>query len=674
MKLLNLNILKLTFYLALGILIAHYSAISLNTSLTLTISLLLCTVLTLHLVKLKRIDSIYFGLAAFVSMVSIGILTTNLNNQKLSSKHYTNHNSEGETITFRIKSALKPNSYYHKYIIELLKVEDYSVSGQALLNIKKDSTSTALKTDAIYLTTESLLEIKSSLNPNQFDYKNYLEKQYIYHQIHTNQKDLFLIKKTKHTLFGYSDLLRENIITKLQSYNFSSDALSVINALLLGQRQDISKEVYSSYAKAGVIHILAVSGLHIGIILMLLNYTLSPLNYIKYGKTVKIILILALLWSFAVIAGLSASVTRAVTMFSIIAIGMNLKRPTNIYNTITISIFILLLFKPLFLFDVGFQLSYMAVLSIVAIQPIISKQWNPRFWVTKKIWDIFTVTLAAQLGVLPISLFYFHQFPSLFFLSNLIIIPFLGIILGFGFLIIVLALLNGLPEVIATIYGETINSMNGFVLWISKQEAFFFQDISYNFLQVITSYLLIIALVRLYVNRNLKWVGYTLTSILLFQGTFIYTKHNTNTKGFTIFHKNRHTVITNKSNMSLRIDSNLDSLNTFKALTNYKVANNIKEIQLEPLNHIYKINDEILLVIDSVEVYRVKSFKPDYILLSNSPKINLKRMIDSILPKQIIADGSNYKSYINRWKTTCKKQKIPFHYTGEMGAFIINTK
>ena len=151
-------------------------------------------------------------------------------------------------------------------------------------------------------------------------------------------------------------------------------------------------------------------------------------------------------------AGLSPSVTRAVTMFSIVTCAQFLKRPTNIYNTISISIFLMLLVKPIYLFDVGFQMSYLAVLAIVSVQPMLYKLWKTPNLVIDKFWQILTVTIAAQLGVAPLGLFYFHQFPGLFFISNLVIIPVLGIILGLGIFVIFLALLDSLPEVIAEVF------------------------------------------------------------------------------------------------------------------------------------------------------------------------------------------------------------------------------
>jgi competence protein ComEC len=463
------------------------------------------------------------------------------------------------------------------------------------------------------------------------------------------------------------------ITFKLKQHNFKPDELAIINALLLGQRQDISEEIYNSYTRAGAIHILAVSGLHVGIVLLLLSFVLKPVEYIRHGKTIKVLMILFFLWGFAIVAGVSASVTRAVTMFSIVAIAMHWKRPTNIYNTLAISMFILLLFKPMFLFDVGFQLSYLAVLSIVTIQPILYKIWKPKLKVFDFFWKILTVTIAAQFGVVPISLYYFHQFPSLFFISNLAIIPFLGFILGLGILVIFLAVLNVLPEFLASIYGQTINAMNLIVNWVSSQEQFLFRNISITLLQVIVCYLLIITFVKYITKRSYANLRLLLIAILILQSVFIYTAFINSNEEFIIFHKSRYSLIGIKNGKNLLAYHDFDRLvmDKDKMITNFKIGNFISKMEQDSMKTVYRIKDKNLMVIDSFGIYNVKSFKPNYVLLRNSPKINLNRLIDSLQPEMIIADGSNYKSYVNRWENTCKNKKLLFHSTSEKGAFII---
>ena len=678
MRLLNFTIIKLTICLVIGIIIGYLIRIPLSTSVYITLSLLVLLFVFFLIARKQFIKTIWFGVLAFLVMISVGILTTNFHNQKNFSKHYTNQISlekdSLKTITFKIREVLKPGNYYDKYVIDILNVDDVNVNGKSLLNIEKDTLKPALKIDGVFISKTTFKDLFHPLNPHQFDYKNYLDKKYIYHQLFIPNESLLKVKSNTHTLFGVASNIREFINKKLKPYHFKPNELAIINALLLGQRQDISEEVYTSYTNAGAIHILAVSGLHVGIILIILSLVFKPLERFKHGKLIKTILLVSMLWSFALIAGLSASVTRAVTMFSIIAIALNLKRPTNIYNTLAISMFVILLFKPLFLFDVGFQLSYLAVFAIVIIDPFLYKFWQPKNYVIDKFWHTFTITVSAQFGIIPVSLYYFHQFPSLFFVSNLVIIPFLGLILGFGILIILLAVLNILPHFVANIYGYTISLMNNFVGWVSHQESFLFKDIPFSFLSVLVSYVLIVSFIRLLFKRNYSNLKFFLIAVFMFQIASIYTKYNKPSNEFVVFHKSRYSLLGNVSNDKIQVANDFDSLTKISnhIIRDYVVGNHISHIEEQQIQPIYQLNNKKLLVIDSLGVYNIKSFNPHYILLRQSPKINLNRLIDSIKPQQIIADGSNYKSYVKRWETICKKRKLPFHQTNEKGAFIIN--
>jgi competence protein ComEC len=634
--------------------------------------------LSFFILKTKNNNTHWFGAIGFLTMISLGIFNTSLHNHLQFSNHFTNtitvNDSINNTIVFRVREVLKPSAYHDKYVIDVLGVDAKHVIGKSLLNVDKDSIKQPLKVDNVFVARTQFNELYSPLNPNQFDYKNYLKKQNIYYQLYLNDSELLTVSNNKHTIFGYAAKLREHIQSKLKDHNFSHDEYAIINALLLGQRQDVSKEVYESYSQAGAIHILAVSGLHVGIVLLLLNYLLKPLEFLKRGKYLKISIIVVLLWCFAIVAGLSASVTRAVTMFTIIAIAMHYKRPTNIYNTLAISVFVLLLFKPSFLFDVGFQMSYLAVLAIVMFQPLLFKLYQPKYKTVSFLWNIFTVTLAAQFGVIPISLYYFHQFPGLFFISNLAIIPFLGIILGFGIVIIVMASFNILPKFMADSYGYIITSMNNFVQWVSHQEAFLFQNISFNIIYVILSYVLIGSLFTIVVRKSYKGIQLMLIAIIVGQLYFIYGSRTNVKREFLVFHKSRYTILGFRNIDDFEVHHNLNDsvFNADKIISNYNVGAHIKTVNFDTLQNVYQIDNKLLLVIDSLGVYKSLSFKPQFVLLRNSPKLNLNRLIDSLQPELIISDGSNYKSYQNRWQETCKAKKIPFHKTSEKGAFIYN--
>lgn len=677
MKLLNFAIIKLTLCLIIGILLAHYFDTPFVYSLALTATLILALAAFLVGEKKRLVKSFGFGLLTIFTFIGLGNLSYQLHDQSSFKNHYTQHidpaNDTIKTLYFQVREVLKPSVYHDKYTVDILNINDQQLVGKTLLNVEKDSVAIPIKVDAIFVTTSPLSDLNPPINPNQFDYKRYLQKQYIYHQIFTSRAELFLVSSHTNTIFGHAAQLRNHINSKLRSYNFKPDELALINALLLGQRQDISPEIYNSYSRAGAVHILAVSGLHVGIVLLLLNSLFRPLEYLKNGKTIKIALILLILWGFAVVAGLSASVTRAVTMFSVVAIGMNLKRSTNIFNTLAISMFILLLFKPMFLFDVGFQMSYLAVIAIVSFQPLLERLWQPKLKPVKKLWDIFTVTLAAQFGVVPISLFYFHQFPGLFFISNLVIIPFLGFILGMGILIILMASVNILPFWFADIYGGIISVMNNFIQWVSLQERFVFSDLSFSLLQVLTAYLVIVTLVSVFKKPVFKRLTMAMFAVLTFQSVLIFEEKMNQTEEFVVFHKSRQSLIGLKSNTTLTVSHNFDSITsvTDNVIRNYKIGNAIKNIKHHSIEDIYIFGTKRILIVDSLGVYRVPNLHPEIVILRSSPKINLNRLLDSVKPIVIIADGSNYKSYFERWERSCMKQNITFHSTGRDGAFVL---
>jgi len=555
---------------------------------------------------------------------------------------------------------------------EVLQIDHQKTTGRVLINIEKDSVASFFKIGDHILIKNKFITIKESLNPYQFNYKNYLAKQGIHQQTYATKEELLLLDQTSTSFLGFIAAFRLKIQQSLQYCGFSEDELAIMNALLLGQRQDISKELTANYSKAGAIHILAVSGLHVGIILWMLSFVLKPLERYKKGKGIKLALVVLFLWFFALLAGMSASVTRAVTMFSAIAIGQFFNKRNAIEQSLIFSMFLLLLLKPLFLFDVGFQLSYLAVFGIIWVQPVFYQLWKPKYYIIDKGWQLITVSTAAQLGVLPISLFYFHQFPGLFFLSNLLIIPFLGVILGAGIIVLGLSYLTILPVFLVDIYSGIISILNRLVAFIARQEAFLFSDISFSFIKMFFSYLVIIACFQFFLKRNAKRCLFFLSSVLIFQFVFFCEKyHIEKNNEFIVFHKSRNSIVGIRTGSFLEVYNDMDSLVTKQnLLKNYKVGENILYQNYQKLPTLLQLNKQIVLFIDTAGVYNLTDLHQPIVLLHQSPKINLERLINRLQPTIIIADGSNYKSYVRRWKATCLKLQIPFWSTNEQGAYI----
>ena len=613
-------------------------------------------------------------LITFLLFFFIGVSSVYINDHRNYDSFYENQLEENSTLILQIHSVLKSGNYYHKYEAKVLKVDDKKTIGTILLNIKKESTSIPLKVDNQLLLKPVLKELIPPLNPNQFNYKSYLAKKGIHHELYSEKGQFLKLNSNKSTLLGLSAKFRNQIQESLTKYNFKKNELSVISALLLGQRQDISKELIKDYQRAGAVHILAVSGLHVGVILLILAFIFKPVERLKYGKFLKTIIIVFLLWMFAFIAGLSASVVRAVTMFTFLAIGMSFKRKNVVEFSFISSMFFLLLIKPMFLFDVGFQLSYAAVFGILWTQPKMYKIWKPRFKIFDFFWQLVTVSIAAQIGILPLSIYYFQQFPGLFLASNLVIIPFLGAILIGGVLVIITSLLNILPQFLADFYGMIISSMNAFISWVSHQEEFLFKEISISFQLMLCWYVVIFLCVYFLLRKTTIKLIYFFISVALLQSVFLIESYKNKSKEeIIVFHKSRFSMIGKRIGERLLVQHNTDSLRFLRenSIKSYSIAESITEIKETNFKNIFSFSNKDILLIDSLGVYQISGLNAPIVVLQYSPKINITRLIKKIEPSQIIADGSNYKSDAIRWENVCLRNNVPFHYTGVKGAYVL---
>lgn len=655
----------------IGILIQNYTSFQLPLlQFNIFLSLLFLITLLAHKFQLKVIF-IYSSLLLFIG---IGMSVTEINNPKSKISYFENYITDSlNNCSLKIVEKLKSNKYYHRFYANVLQVKQQQTSGRVLLYIKKDSTEKPIPLNSIILAEANFKKISSPLNPQQFNYKTYLARQRIYKQLFLTQNNFHIIATGKSTLKSIGSQIRNRIHKTLSTY-FNSNELSIISALLLGERTYLSKEILDSYAKAGAIHILAVSGLHIGILIYLLNIFLSPFSYFKYGKVLKTIIILIFLWCFALITGLSSSVVRTVTMFSFMVIGQTLTQKQPIEHSLISSMLILLIINPMFLFDVGFQLSYIAVFSIIWTQPLLNNLYKPKTPLLKKAWQLITVSIAAQLGLLPLSLYYFHQFPVLFLVSNLIIIPFLGFILSSGIIIIILSLLNLLPNTVPKCYETIIYFMNRFIEWISSQESFIISQVHMEFTQMLFLYLIFFLLFQFILKKTAKHFILFCLSVISLQAILILQKNNYSSKQeFIVFHKNNASITAIRNGNLLSTYSTIDSIDIKKAyvIKSYLQKEHLTLVSTKSSRPVIRVKDNYFLFIDSLGIYPQK-VKNSTVILEYSPKINLERLIKTIKPKRIIANGTNYKSYIYKWQETCKQQKTPFHYTGQNGAYIFN--
>ncbi|WP_245699480.1 ComEC/Rec2 family competence protein [Flavobacterium noncentrifugens] len=619
--------------------------------------------------NIKR--NFYFGLSTYLLSFAFGAATLQVHSGYFQQSNYIHQvkNSDSHLLEIVLREKLKSSVYKDRYIAIVKRVDRKKSSGKILINFDKGLSKSFVIGTNIKINGE-VVRHKTPYNPNQFDYGQYLTDKSILAQMYGTSQNILVSKSIDKDAFYYSNALRNRILKNLKK-SIAPKELNVIAALLLGQQQEISSDVLHDYQFAGAIHILSVSGLHVGFIMIFMTFLLNFLPKNRWTSIFKLTAVIGSLWGFAVLAGLSPSVIRSVTMFSFVAVGLHLKRKTNIFHTLLVSLLLILVFEPSFLFDVGFQLSYVALFFILWLQPIFSDFWQPENKIIKYFWDILTVSFAAQIGAFPLSVYYFHQFPGLFFATNLIIIPFLSVIMAVGVLVMILAVFNAVPDFLAKTLEYTIVILNKIINWVASFDTFVVQDIPFNKGMLVALYFFLVAFFLCFRKPDSRKITFASSALILFVVSYFATiKVSQNQKEWIVFNAKHSTLIVARTGKNITVFSN-GKIQNNNILKSYAVANFAQVTNRRPIKNMAYFNNRKILIVDSLGQYPEK-IAPDVLLLRQSPKINLARLLQHCKPKMIVADCSNYKSYVALWKKTCAQQKIPFHAIAEKGFYRLN--
>lgn len=412
--------------------------------------------------KWKAINPGFVGLAA---LVFAGFIQVYFSSDIHNRDHFIHDHEPIEFYQAVItKQAQEKNSSW-KIEAEVLAVRHANSwskrTGKVLLYFSKQAFETPFVYGDVLVLKGGPRLLSEPANPGEFDYKRFLTFKKIYHQHFLRNGDVaYAGHQPPNRFINYSIRARiwaQQVINK----NMKGDReQATVSALVLGVTDGLDNDLLSAYAATGSLHVLSVSGLHIGIIYWLILLLLKPLNKSTSGKWILALLSIILLWGYAFVTGLSPSVLRAVTMFSFVALAMPLSRRTNIYNTLAASAFCLLLFEPYLLMSVGFQLSYLAVIGIVYLQPIFSRWWEPKSWLWENVWQITCVSMAAQLATFVLGLLYFHQFPVYFLFSNLFVIPLSFVVLVMGIALIAAGVIGPLAALLGMLLEWVVGVLN----------------------------------------------------------------------------------------------------------------------------------------------------------------------------------------------------------------------
>lgn len=674
MKVLDFPLTRITFSFVFGIMAAHYWLPSFLTSvICFFIGFLFLSIFYFLSKKNKKLQ-ILFGVSTYYTSFFIGVsaLTVNTDSiQKSNYIHYKNAFENPHFINITVKEKLKDNGYNDRYIGFINRIDNKYYSGTIILNVAKNSVTSSFSIGNTIRIKTVLRYNNPPKNPNQFDYGKYLADKQIYAQINASKLNITVNKKIKKDIWFYTSRLHTRIIHNLEKAKFNKTEMNVALALILGQKQEISSDIKQDYQYAGVTHVLSVSGLHVGYIMLFIFFILKPIPNTKKGSFIKLTIIIISLAFFAVVSGLSPPVLRSVVMFSFLAIGNHLHRSSNTYHTLLVSILLILLFEPYFLFDAGFQLSYIALFSILWLQPLLKNIWLPKNKIIKYVWEALTVSFAAQIGTFPICLYYFHQFPALFFVTNILILPILPFIMIVGIVVMLISAFTSCPILIIQIFERSIFLLNLIIHYIASFESFIIKNISFNSYHLISFYLFLIASIIWLKKPAYNKLIIVLATIIVVQCSFIQTKKEVeSTKELIVYNLKKKTVLTERlgKDITLLTNNTLSEKELKSNLEGYLIANLGHFKSVQKIKNILFFNGQKILLIDSSGIYENRS-KPDILLLTASPKINLDRALEELHPKVVIADGSNTFLFQKYWETSCHKKRIPFHSTNEKGFF-----
>ena len=657
-----------------------------------------------------------FGFIANILFLFFGFVQTSQYTQITKKSHFSHHLTDSSFVMVQINEPLAEKEKSYKTELKVLQVyqgeEQKKVIGKAIAYFKKDSLISQLKYGDWLLLNARFQAIAAPPNPHQFNYKNYLSYQNIYHQVYLKANDWTQIPYNQtDTYYNFSanfyELIyemRNFLLHTINKYIEGADEKAVASALLLGYKHLLEDNLVDMYSHTGAMHVLAVSGLHVGIIAGFISILLGFLD--KRGKNalrLKVVLMLLSIWIFAFITGMPPSVMRASLMFSFLTIMISKKYYINRYNIIATSAFFLLLSNPFLIKHVGFQLSYMAVVFIIWLQPKIYNALTFKKKIYDILWQLTSVSIAAQLGTFPLSIYYFNQFPLYFLLSNIVVIPMAGFILQLGILLFIAATFSVLFSpfsYIVSLFGKLLYGLiwlqNFLLFYINELPISSIKGLGINGLQFFLLYAIIFSGSFFFIHKQKKYFYLALGCLIAFASLNVIYQYDIQTqKGIYVYHVKSATAIDffHGKQSVIVADSSFyhnEKLALFNVQQNHTQSGiknqNTYQLKNDTILTSQKIGlwppfiqflDKRMMLLDKSNKYvrePTSEVQVDYLVLTQNTSANLYKLAECVHFERVIIDASNSFWKAKKWTEQCKNLGIPYHNTREKGAFVMKWK
>jgi competence protein ComEC len=627
------------------------------------------------------------GFVLYTLLICIGSLVTyykDLANHPNWVKRYCSDSSVLRVVLQEPLSE-KPKTYKAVASVEQVVNQDtiHTVKGSIIIYFQKDSISARLGYGSQILLKRPLQIIRNSGNPATFNYQRYTAFQEIYFQVFLKKTDYLVLPEKKQTAFTSFILnTRQWVLQTITRYLPDKKAAGLAEALLIGYKDDLDKSLVTSYSNTGVVHVIAISGLHVGIIYWLLLRLTTPLRKQKKMNGLSLLFVIAGLWLFALLAGAGPSVLRSAVMFSMLAIGECLSKKASVYNSLAASAFLLLCYHPFWVWDVGFQLSYSAVLSIVIFMKPVYHLFYFRNKAGDLLWKLNAVTLSAQILTVPLSIYHFHQFPNYFLITNLVAVPLSSIILMGEIVLCCIAAFPPIAQWMGNILQWLIGWMNHFIEYMEDLPFSVWPALQISLAQLILLYAWIAAAWYWLQIKNKPALLTALAALLVFfslrSNSVISSRQQ---KKIIVYHIPGHRAVDFidgnyyyfKADSALLSNPILQNLHVNPARIFYRASKSDTLPGLVDNGNNCVFRNKKIMLVDSSLVFAPPSskIKVDLLIISGNARLSIAQLQEIFDCPQIVIDGFNPLWKVDKWRGDCEKRRLACHCVVDKGAFVM---
>lgn len=615
MKKSSIFILLIAF--VLGIIAAHFSSIHWVILFTSWITLIFALGVTIafgeQLIVFRKWLTWNIIVLFFVSgMLGYNLKVSSSYENEFSEIYLENDQLVGEVIEFQ-----KGDSKFDKAIIEVKKVikphTEVHAQGKLLCYIRRSENKLAEGT--VVLFQPDVQSIKNKNNPGEFDAEQYWKIKGIHKIAFVSDETIEVLGES--VTFSSFWTRSRNYLIQVVKETIDEENQGLVIALSLGDKSNLSMEKRDNFANAGAMHVLAVSGMHVGILLGFISFIFKYIKFLR-KRNLYLYFALGLLWCFAFLTGMSASVVRAVTMFTILGVGQLMGKKFFGLQAIFASALLILICEPLLIFDIGFQLSYFAVIGISLFYQPILNLYHPKFKVVDWLWKGTAIGIAAQIGTVPLSLLYFNQFPNYFFLTNIGLLILSGAAMVSVVILLLFHLVPVLVDVLAYFVNLIFDALNSFITWINVLPAEVSTGFTPNLIQVFLIYFAILFSFYQWRKGNERIFKLGIAVLFISSLSLIINREHNKSKEELIVFNHYEQVILLKNNRTLYVLYDGEKRPTLSSLdyliNGYENASGVKAEKL-PLLHDMKISfSEDIHFENSKEGIKLEYYGQQYLL------------------------------------------------------------